>query len=170
MFSSPKDLRHQCTVRCPPPTFPQTSATLSILTTPHKVIRHTDSARPCGKTLNPALHRPQRETKGTKCSGTLPDPHSHVEERPFQGRVQGTRSDRALAPVVVLARSPQRRVKRFWRNRALAPVALHPTGTLNSLTKTHTLPHLAPTVREPDSYGHTRDASRNPPRLESGDS
>jgi len=122
------------------------------------------------KTLNPALHRPQRETKGTKCSGTLPDPHSHVEERPFQGRVQGTRNDRALAPVVVLARSPQRRVKRFWRNRALAPVALHPTGTLNSLTKTHTLPHLAPTVREPDSYGHTRDASRNPPRLESGDS
>jgi hypothetical protein len=38
----------------------------------------------------------------------------------------------------------QRRVKRPWRNEALAPVGLHPAGTLNSPTKTHTLPRSSP--------------------------
>jgi hypothetical protein len=64
MFSSPKDLSepreasrllrrntrasgsHPYSSPYPQTTFPQTPATLSILTTPHKVIRHTDSAIP----------------------------------------------------------------------------------------------------------------------------
>jgi len=64
----------------------------------------------------------------------------------------------------------QRRVKRSWRSWALAPVALHPAETLNSPTKTDTLPHPSPTAPEPDSCGHIRDASQNPPHHESDDS
>ncbi len=98
-----------------------------------------------GKGTTSSLPEPSRTLELVQLTAT--NPCSTVEERRFQ-----------------------RRVKRSWRNQALAPVVFHPTGTPDSPTKTHTLPHPAPTARARDSTGRTRNASHNPPRLESDDS